>query len=228
VDLIARPGSAAAGGAETPESLASLSYVVVDVETTGMRPFDGDRITEIAAVVVRDGVITETYETLINPERSIPAFITALTHISSAMVRNAPRFREVCPDVLRLLEGHVFVAHNARFDWGFLTAEVMRATGRGLTARQLCTVRLARRVLPHLPSRRLDALAQYYGITIPARHRAGGDAIATAHILLRLLAEARERECHCWSDLERLLRTRRRRTAAATALPQRNSKDSTA
>ncbi|HEX6966114.1 MAG TPA: exonuclease domain-containing protein [Gemmatimonadaceae bacterium] len=222
-----RAPSAGAGGAPDAENLASLSYVVVDVETTGMRPYDGDRITEIAAVVVRDGVITQTYETLINPERPIPAFITALTHISSAMVRDAPRFRDVCPEVLRLLEGHVFVAHNARFDWGFLTAEVMRATGRGLTARQLCTVRLARRVLPHLPSRRLDALAQYYGITIPARHRAGGDAIATANVLLRLLAEARERDCHCWSDLERLLKVRRRRSAIAGPLSHLNIKDST-
>jgi len=199
--------------------LSTLSYVVVDVETTGMRPFDGDRITEFAAVVVRDGVITERYETLINPERSIPAMITALTHISTAMVRNAPRFHEVCPRVLGLLEGHVFVAHNAKFDWGFLTAEVMRATGRGIMGRQLCTVRLARRILPQLPSRRLDAVAAHYGIQIPARHRAGGDAIATAHVLLRLLADARDRDCHRWSDLEQLLRTRSRRRSLANTLP---------
>lgn len=216
------------GGAHTPVTLTSLSYVVVDVETTGMRPFDGDRVTEIAAVVVRDGAIVDTYQTLINPERSIPSFITALTHISHAMVRDAPLFHEVCPDVLRLLAGHVFVAHNAAFDWRFVTAEVMRATGRGLEAPQLCTVRLARRLLPHLPSRRLDSVARYYGIEIAGRHRAGGDALATAQILLRLLADARARDCHSWSDLQRLLGARSRRARSALGAPFPQSKDPSA
>jgi DNA polymerase-3 subunit epsilon len=213
------------GGAQSSPALHSLSYVVVDVETTGMRAYDGDRITEIAAVVVRDGAIVDMYQTLINPERSIPPFITALTHISHAMVRDAPRFRDVCPDVLRLLQGHVFVAHNASFDWRFITAEVMRATGRELEAPQLCTVRLARRILPQLRSRRLDAVARHYGIEIPARHRAGGDAIATAHILLRLLAEARDRDCHCWRDLQQLLGARARRRGNPAPLSHPHWKD---
>ena len=191
------------------DELGALSYVVVDVETTGMQPAAGDRITEIAAVVVRDGAVADRFETLINPERPIPPMITALTHISWSMVKDAPRFRDVCGELLRFLEGHVFVAHNAEFDWRFVSAEVTRATGRRLTGRRLCTVRLARRVLPHLPSRRLDSLARHYDVDIAARHRAGGDAAATATILLRLLDEARARDCRSWTDLQALVRGER-------------------
>src|SRR6185437_12532825 len=175
------------------DELEALSYVVVDVETTGMNAFFGDRVTEIAAVVVRGGRIAEQFQTLVNPERPIPAMITALTHITPQMVRDAPRFREIAPELLQFLQGHVFVAHNAEFDWRFVSAEVARATNRQLTGRRLCTVRLARRVLPQLRSRKLDSLAHFYDVTITDRHRAAGDALATAHILLRLLDAARER-----------------------------------
>jgi DNA polymerase III subunit epsilon len=202
------------------DELAALSYAVVDVETTGMRARHDDRITEVAVVVVRDGVVAETFESLVNPERPIPPMITALTNISWDMVKDAPTFREICDEVLRVLQGHVFVAHNAEFDWRFLTSEVGRA-GYRLEGRRLCTVRLARRVLPQLRSRRLDSLAHYYGVEIAARHRAAGDAAATAKILLRLLDEARGRDCRCWADLERLLGTRSRaaRTRRRPALP---------
>ena len=210
----ARPDARGTAVAETRPSydatferdeLASLSYVVVDVETTGTSPWSGDRITEIAAIVVRDGVVAERFETLVNPERSIPPMITNLTQINWEMVKDAPRFRDICEQVVGVLQGHVFVAHNADFDWRFVTAEVQRATGQRLSGRRLCTVRLARRVLPQLRSRRLDSVAHYYGVEIMARHRAAGDAVATAHVLLRLLDEARERECRCWDDLQRLL-----------------------
>jgi DNA polymerase III subunit epsilon len=206
------------------EALGDVSYVVVDTETTGMRAWHGDRVTEIAAVVVRNGVICERFETLVNPERPIPRMITALTHIDASMVRNAPVFADVCDELLRVLEGHVFVAHNVEFDWRFLSAELVRARGRRLVGRKLCTVRLARRVLPYLRSRRLDSLARYYDIHIVDRHRAGGDAHATAHVLLRLLDAARALDCRHWDDLEQLVamvpgRGRRRR-GRRSALPR--------
>jgi len=206
------------------EALGYVSYVVVDTETTGMRAWHGDRVTEIAAVVVRNGVICERFETLVNPERPIPRMITALTHIDASMVRNAPVFADVCDELLRVLEGHVFVAHNVEFDWRFLSAELVRARGRRLVGRKLCTVRLARRVLPYLRSRRLDSLARYYDIRIVDRHRAGGDAHATAHVLLRLLDAARALDCRHWDDLEQLVamvpgRGRRRR-GRRSALPR--------
>ena len=210
--------------------LLSLDYAVVDVETTGTRAWAGDRITEIAVVAVRGGLVAETFETLVNPERPIPPWVTRLTNISWPMVKDAPRFRDICDDVVRAMDGAIFVAHNAPFDWRFVTTEVERATGRQLDGRRLCTVRLARKLLPQLRSRRLDYLAMHYGVTITARHRAAGDAVATAEILVRLLRDARSRECHCWPDLEALLgrmlvRTRRRRR---TAMPRPVDRDTTA
>lgn len=223
------------GVAESEPLLASLSFSVVDVETTGGRPDSGDRITEIAIVTVRDGSVAEVYDTLVNPERSIPPFITRLTNISWDMVRDKAPFRDVCSDVLRALEGNVFVAHNASFDWRFVSAEVARSTGRELTGRRLCTVRLARRLLPQLRSRSLDWVARHYGVEIPAgmRHRAAGDALATAHCLLRLLDDARDHGCERWSELERFLASapasrRKRRGRRAPGMPQPVDRDTTA
>ena len=215
--------------------LSSLSFVVVDVETTGSRPWTGDRITEFAAVTVRDGQIVDVFETLVNPERSIPPFIMKLTNISWEMVRDKAPFRDVCADVLRVLEGHVFVAHNAAFDWRFVSAEVSRATGRELAGRRLCTVRLARRLLPQLRSRSLDYVARHYNVEIPdgMRHRAAGDAIATAHCLLRLLDAARDHGCERWSELERFLASgnavpKKRRSRRAPGMPMPVQVDTTA
>lgn len=211
------------------DALDSLSYAVVDVETTGTRAGADDRITEVAAVVVREGEVVQRFETLVNPERPIPPMITALTHISWDMVKDAPRFGDICDELLDVLKGNIFVAHNAEFDWRFVSSEVARATGRRLEGRRLCTVRLARRVLPHLPSRRLDSLAHYYGVEIVDRHRALGDADATARILLRLLAEARDRDCIHWGDLQRLLAPASgRRKRRPSALPSPVDKDTTA
>jgi len=214
--------------------LSSLSFAVVDVETTGGRPEGGDRITEIAVVTVRDGRIAEVYETLVNPERSIPPFITRLTNISWEMVCDKAPFRDVCDEVLRVLEGHVFVAHNAAFDWRFVSSEVVRARGRELTGRRLCTVRLARRLLPQLRSRSLDWVARHYNVEIEPgrRHRAAGDALATAHCLLRLLDDARAHGCERWSDLERFLAAasvrRKRRGRRPPAMPRPVDRDTTA
>ena len=104
----------------TSQRLTTLSYAVVDVETTGGSPWTGHRVTEIAAVIVRNGRVTETYETLVNPERSIPPFITRLTHITPSMVCDQPPFNVIAPRVAELLRGHVFVAHNAAFDRRFV------------------------------------------------------------------------------------------------------------
>lgn len=215
--------------------LSALSFAVVDVETTGGRPGTGDRITEIAIVTVRDGRVQHVYETLVNPERAIPPFITRLTNISWDMVRNKAPFRDVCAEVVRVLEGHVFVAHNAAFDWGFVSAEVSRASGRELSGRRLCTVRLARRVLPQLRSRSLDWVARHYDVEIPEgqRHRAAGDAIATAHCLIGLLDDARSHGCERWSELERFLSTgsaqkQKRRPRRARAMPHPVDRDTTA
>jgi DNA polymerase-3 subunit epsilon len=208
------PVAAASGGASAP--LHALRFVVVDVETTGTSPEGGDRITEIAAVAVQGGEVQEVFETLVNPERPIPPFITALTRITWDMVRAAPRFREVAPQVAAFFEGRLFVAHNAAFDWRFVSSEMARATGRALVGERLCTVRLARALLPQLRRRSLDALTNYLGIEVSARHRAAGDAVATARVLLRLLQEAESRGVATLADLRLLGRGggRRRRPSA--------------
>ena len=214
-----------------PDVLSGLSYVVVDVETTGTRHYAGDRITEIAAVVVRDGRVTDVFETLVNPQRSIPPFVTQLTNITWDMVKDAPRFRDIGDRVIQSLEGRVFVAHNAGFDWRFVTAEVQRATGRHLEGPRLCTVRLARKLLSHLRSRSLGSLSNYYGIENSARHRAAGDAIATAHVLSRLLADAQGRGCECWDDLQKLVNARggkQRRQRRPPASPHSTANDTSA
>ncbi|MGH7664359.1 MAG: 3'-5' exonuclease [Gemmatimonadaceae bacterium] len=217
-----------------PSTISALSFVVVDVETTGMRALHGDRVTEVAATIVRNGVVTDTFQTLVNPERPIPPMITALTRITWNMVRNKPTFREICDELLGFMEGHIFVAHNAGFDWRFIAAEVERATaGRlRLEGRQLCTVRLARALLPQLRRRSLDHVAAHYGVEIMSRHRAGGDALATAHCLLGLLRDAEDRGCTCWDDVELLAGQRRKRPrrgrARRSALPQPVREDTTA
>ncbi|HEU4565427.1 MAG TPA: 3'-5' exonuclease, partial [Gemmatimonadaceae bacterium] len=180
---------------------------------------------------VRGGRVVERFESLVNPQRPIPPMITALTNISWAMVKDAPTFRDICDQVLATLGGRIFVAHNADFDWRFVSAEVQRATGRRLDGERLCTVRLARRLLPQLRSRRLDSVVNHYGIEIEARHRAGGDAEATARVLLRLLADARGRDCDSWEELPGLLaaRTARRsRGRRPPAMPRPIDKDTTA
>lgn len=215
---------------DAAERLISQSYVVVDVETTGARPYSGDRITEIAAVVVKNGEIAELFETLVNPQRPIPPFITQLTNITWEMVKDAPVFADIAPDVVSVLEGNVFVAHNAAFDWRFVSAEISRTAGQNLIGRRLCTVKLARKLLPQLPRRSLDHVARYYGVDIGSRHRAAGDALATAHCLLRMLEDLSDRGCQSWADLEQLLgmSAAKRRKRRAPGLPTAVTRDTTA
>jgi DNA polymerase III epsilon subunit-like protein len=226
-----------AGPVEHEPLLSELSFAVVDVETTGGQFRFGDRITEIAIVLVRDGRIQDVYETLVNPERAIPPIITRITNINWEMVRDLSPFSGICDRVVQALDGHVFVAHNAGFDWRFVSAEVERASGRELAGRRLCTVRLARRLLPQLRSRSLDWVAHHYNVEIPAgqRHRAGGDALATAHCLIRLLADARNHGCERWSELERFLATgnaaarkKKRKNRRDRAMPHPVDRDTTA
>jgi DNA polymerase-3 subunit epsilon len=196
-------------------ALAETMFAVVDVETTGSRPASGDRITEVAVVVVGPGGRTDVaLDTLVNPERPIPAAVTRVTRITDAMVRDRPTFAEVADDLLSALSGRVFVAHNVQFDWRFLEAEVRRARDLRLDGPRVCTVKLARRLLPGLKHRGLDSVSRYFGIEIENRHRAGGDAAATARILARLLDLAVDQGARTLEDLVRVdARVRPGRTA---------------
>lgn len=194
--------------------LDAVTYAVVDVETTGSRAASGDRITEIAVVAVAGGRIETVFESLVNPERPIPSAVTAVTRITAEMVQGRPRFGEVADEVVATLAGRVFVGHNVRFDWGFVASEVARTRDLALDGPRLCTRLLARRLIPGLRSRSLDSVATYFGVEIEARHRAGGDARATARILQRLLTLAEERGAVTLDDLAALARKRRRHKSA--------------
>lgn len=155
-------------------------YAIVDIETTGGYA-DNHRITEIAIYHYDGFQITDKFQTLINPGRKIPYFITGLTGITSQMVENAPEFEEMAGEVLSRLKDRVFVAHNAHFDYSFIKKE-FEMVGLPWQSKKLCTVRLARKIIPGLESYSLGRLAESLGIKIPDRHRAGGDALATATI----------------------------------------------
>jgi DNA polymerase-3 subunit epsilon len=160
-------------------------YAIVDIETTG--GYSGyHKITEVA-IYHHDGLnITDRFQLLINPGRNIPYFITGLTGIHNEMVRDAPTFEDVADEIFSWLDGRVFVAHNAHFDYSFLKKEFEDA-GINWNSKKLCTVRLSRKIIPGLRSYSLGRLADSLGVSITDRHRAGGDAEATAKIFDLLL-----------------------------------------
>ena len=199
---------AAACGSPTIDECA---FAVVDVETTGSRTL-GDRVLEVGVVVVHGARREMVLDRLINPGRPVPPIITGVTRITDDHIREAPQFDEVADDVLAALSGRVFVAHNVRFDWSFVSAELKRTRGLVLNGPRLCTARLARRLVPAAESCGLDWLTQYFDLDNPARHRAGGDAWATAQLLIRLLDLARLEGARTLQDLEAMqVRKRRKR-----------------
>ena len=185
--------------------LAEVRFAVVDVETTGMRARTGDRVTEIAVVHVEGGRVELAFESLVNPERPIPHFIAQLTGISDEAVAHAPRFEEIADSVVAALAGRVFVAHNARFDWAFVQAEIERTQAFEIRMPKLCTVRLTRRLVPELERRSLDSVMFFFGLETDQRHRAAGDAIVTAQALQRLIERARQTGVTTWEDLDQIV-----------------------
>ena len=202
--------SMAGPGPGTP--LSELHYAVVDVETTGGSYGRGHRLTDIAIYEVRGGVVEDEYRSLVNPGRTIPSHIEVLTGISNGMVSSAPFFDHIAADVLERLEGRIFVAHNARFDWGFVSRQLVEALGEVPDVERLCTVRMTRRLIPRLRRRNLDAVTRHFGIDVVDRHRAHGDALATARVLIRLLDEASRQGLSDLHALRSFLRKRRRRS----------------
>lgn len=164
----ARTGSA-------PDALMEhqRKLIFIDLETTGANQLT-DRITEIGIVCVERGVV-ECWSTLVNPEMPIPPFIEQLTGISNDMVRDAPLFATLAQDVAARLDGGLFIAHNARFDSGFLRS-ALQAAGLTLHNDILCTVKLSRKLYPQHAKHNLDSLISRHGLRTQARHRALADA----------------------------------------------------
>ncbi len=189
---------------DTSVTIADAHFIVVDVETTGISG-SANRVTEIGILVVRDGEVRQTFRSLVNPRQFIPSFIESLTGITNAMVMNAPEEADVFQQVHKImsLPNAVFVAHNATFDWSFVSNALLRS---GLDVPDLpilCTCKLANRLLPKKQKKNLGAVAQHFNVRIEGRHRAFGDAEATATVLLEFL-DMLEQE-HDIEDLDDLL-----------------------
>jgi DNA polymerase-3 subunit epsilon len=164
-----------------------LKYAIIDIETSG-GSWQRDRITEIAIYIHDGNQITNEFTSLVNPETSIPYYITKLTGITNEMVADAPKFYEIARDVVLLTEGCTFVAHNAPFDYRFIQAEFKRL-GYDYHRNVLCTVKLSRKAFPGHKSYSLGNICSNLGIEIESRHRAAGDALATVKLFERILNE---------------------------------------
>ena len=174
-------------------------YAIVDIETTGSYAA-ANGITEISIQLSDGQTVTDQYSTLINPGQPIPPYISAMTGISNQIVAGAPRFEEVAERIFNLLHNKIFIAHNVSFDYSFIKSH-LREAGFDLNSKKLCTVRLSRKIFPGLPSYSLGKLSRSLGIEITDRHRASGDAEATAKIFHLLIANDREK--HISKSLQR-------------------------
>ncbi len=161
--------------------------VMLDFETTGLSPAMGDRITEVAALRIVAGRVSERYVSLVNCNVRIPSFITQLTGISQAMVDAAPPVEQVMPELLAFIGGDTLSAHNASFDEKFLKAEAERLGQRCGHAGLLCSLKLSRRIFPGMPSYKLGQLSGQLGIRFrSAAHRAESDAEVAAELLIHI------------------------------------------
>jgi DNA polymerase III epsilon subunit family exonuclease len=183
-------------------------FVVFDLETTGAKA-PPCRITEIGAYRVRGGRVEDEFHSLVNPETSIPPFITALTGISDEMVRDAPLFSDVAPRFLEFIGDSVLVAHNAHFDMGFLNHEIGRVYEEyRVWNPSLCTVQLARRLVSGVENHKLNTIARHFSVQLVNHHRASEDAKATAEIFVNLLGHMRERGIYDLGSARRFCRTK--------------------
>lgn len=175
------------------DDIREIPFVVVDVETNGSNCIS-ERITDIALVTVIDNEIVNEYSSLINPHQFIPPFISKMTGISNELAASAPESREIIPQVHEILNtpNAIFVAHNAGFDWSFVKAALEREWINVPNMKQLCTLKLSRRLVDKNIRKNLGDLSKYFNINITNRHRALGDAKATALLLIEMLEIAKK------------------------------------
>lgn len=161
-------------------------YAVIDFETSGLSPLMGDRALEIAAVIVENGEVRESWQSLMNPGIAVPPFISQLTGITTAMVRNAPPPKQVMAEVAEFVGNATLVAHNASFDKKFWEHELARARIYQ-QPNFLCTLLIARRLYPWANNHKLGTLAAMHNIRVDGRHhRALADASMTAHLFIQM------------------------------------------
>ncbi|MEO6189261.1 MAG: exonuclease domain-containing protein, partial [Saprospiraceae bacterium] len=160
-------------------------FAIIDIETTG-GTHTSSKITEIAIIIYQNGKIIHEFESLIDPECSIPPEITRITGITNQMVKSAPKFYEIAKQILDLTHDCIFVAHNVNFDYSFVREEY-RSLGYSFSRKRLCTIQLSRRYYPGLRSYSLGNLIKHFGIEVKDRHRAMEDAKATLNVFERML-----------------------------------------
>ncbi|MFC4077868.1 PolC-type DNA polymerase III [Salinithrix halophila] len=175
-----------------PRELKTDTYVVFDVETTGLSAVH-DEIIELAAVKVKDGEIIDRFESFVNPHRKLSAMITELTSITDDMVKDAPELADVLPRYLEFIEGSVLVAHNARFDMGFLQMACKKTDRDPVENPVIDTLELGRLMYPRLKNHRLNTLCKQFDIDLTQHHRAIYDAEATGYLLWKMIADCVER-----------------------------------
>ncbi len=176
-----------------PRPLKESEYVVFDVETTGLSVVD-NTIIELAGVKMKDGKVVDRFETFVNPHQPIPEHIQKLTNITQEMVENAPELEDVIREFTEFVGDAVLVAHNARFDMGFLHAGCQRAGVPKLENPVLDTLELARLLYPNLKNHRLNTLAAKFNVSLENHHRAVDDSEATGYILFHMLNDAVEKK----------------------------------
>ena len=167
-------------------------FTIIDIETTGLSKRD-HHITEIAAVKFRSGEIVDSFQTLVNPQVRIPSFITKLTGISNETVKYAPPIEKVLHPFVSFLDKDIFVAHNATFDFGFLEHKLRTHHRYQLLNNQLCTKKLANRIFPELPRKRLQDLCHHLNIQNTQAHRAMADVHATTQVFKNMLSILKNR-----------------------------------
>src|SRR3989440_5958670 len=187
----------------TQLSLDEVEFVVLDTETTGLRP-GPNRVIEIAGIRMRGGEVIDSFQSLVNPNRRLPPFIVQFTGITQEMVAGAPGAEQIFPDFLQFIDGAILVGHNVGFDIGFLSYEA-QLLGYAFPIDGLDTIPLARRFLPGLRRFKLDVVAGHLKIPMVNRHRALGDAKVTAAIFMKLLELAQQQSIQTLGHLRRRL-----------------------
>src|SRR5699024_4361831 len=166
--------------------------LVIDIETTGHSTKENDRMIEIGMAVIENGSVSDTYSTLINPNKSIPSFITKLTGITDEHVQDKPQFNEKAMEIKKLIADSYIIAHNISFDIGFLNQEMHDAGYSGFNNPVLDTVELARVFYPQSPSYKLGRLSSYLGLEHENPHRALSDALVTAELFLKIIQKIKQ------------------------------------
>jgi len=201
----------AAMKSENPKTLAEVTFIVLDLETTGASPASGCAITEIGAVAVRGGVVLGEFSTFVNPQVALPEYIINLTGITDEMLVDAPLIDEVLPDFIKFIDSHqevYLVAHNAPFDIGFLKAAAIALSHIWPKYEVIDTVKLARQVInrSEILNYKLGTLSQFFDTVALPNHRALDDVKTTVEVLHRLIERLAGYEVFTVAQLKKFMR----------------------